>query len=104
MNPKRYRTLFANLITDSPHFPRHGPAVRVAENHAFGPCRNRLANRLERIFGIGLVSIKKMLGIIKHSPILRSHVGYGIADEVKIFRERNTQCVGDVERPGLPKE
>src|SRR5215813_12994306 len=45
-----------------------------------------------------------MLGIIKHSPILRSHVGYGIADEVKIFRERNTQCVGDVERPGLSKE
>ena len=51
-------------------FPRHRPAVRIAENHAFG-ARASIARLIvcKRILGIRLIPIEEMLGIVEHPTI-----------------------------------
>ena len=84
--------------------PRHRPAVGVAQDDAFRPCVPRSRNRREGIVRIGLVPIKKVLGIVKDLALVIFQKRHGVFNQLEIFFQRDAERVGDMQRPTLAEK
>ncbi len=104
MDAKRYPTLTLHHSADLTDLPRHRAPVGITENHSLRTRLYRFPDRAQRIVRVGLIAVEEMLRIVENAASFPTEVADGIADQLKILVEGDTERIGDMERPGLSEE
>ena len=100
----RARDVAADRLNDRADFVRHGPAVRVAEDHPTRPGAVGCRDTVQRVGGVRLVAVEEVFGI-EHgfAPGFRGRFD-GVRDAAEIVFERNFERDMDVIVPALGHE
>ncbi len=83
---------------------RQGAAVRVAQHQAVGARRFGSQQRLDRILGIRLVPVEKMLGIVEDLVHVLFQVGNGIPDHREVLLQRDLERLVHMQVPGFAED
>ena len=105
MHPDLFRAeLTHRMAHDGLEFIDQRSAVRVTERKIARTAAHRRRQRADRILGIGLVAVEKVLRIVDHLAALRDEVARRVFDHREVFFERGPEDLGHVERPRFPDD
>ena len=90
-----------NLGGDAGDFLRKRTPIRVAEHQHIGPGVAGGTQRVERVFGVVLVAVEKMLGVIENLAAVLFKERHRVGDHREVFIRRHIQNLRDMEQPGL---
>ena len=85
VDAKGQRNPLGNLFDDLAHLASQGTAISIAEHQnprstAFGGQQG-----LDRVIGVGLIAVEKVLGVVDHLAAVRDQIGDRVLDQLQIF-------------------
>ena len=86
------------------YFPGECAAVGVTEDDAVGAAGNCPFEGSQRVFGVLLVAVEEMLGIVNHFASVAGEIGYGLANHAQILCGRRLKDVAHVQIPAFAEE
>ena len=64
-----------DLLDNLTHLAGQGPAISIAEHQNPRPTALGGQQRLNRVIGVGLIAVEKVLGIVDHFATVRDQIG-----------------------------
>ena len=104
VNAQRHIEPGLNIADNLLYLIRHRAAIRIAQDEHLGSACLCCQQCFQRVFGIGFVTVKKVLGIVNNFSTIFFQPGARILNNLQILVQCRPQHIGHVKRPAFPKE